>query len=183
METHKSIFSLMARNMQAYTISWVTTFISSIVNVVWSTQVFHYDFVSGIDGALASQIGVVLVNELFLLWSVWISRKYLFGFGAIINLLLIVLMAAFICLLIYAPMTAFKTYAMLIGAQISGNSPLFDQINTWSGKLMGFVGTLSQIAPSQFHAQYDRLLSHLAATISGIVALLFLLSFIHRKKA
>ena len=183
MESHKSIFSLMGRNMQAYTISWVTTFISSIVNVVWSTQVFHFDFVSNIDGALASQIGVVMLNEVFLLWSVWISRKYLFGIGAIVNILWIVIMAGFICFLIFAPMTAFKAYASVVGAQIGGHSPLYDAIDAWSGRLLAFAGTMASMAPSAFHAQYDRLLSHMAAAVSGVVALVCLLSFIHRKRA
>ncbi len=183
MESHKSIFSLIGRNMQAYTITWVTTFFTSIVNVVWSTQVFHYDFVSNIDGALASQIGVVLVNEAFLLYSVWISRKYLFGIGGIVNALWILIMAAVICFLIYAPMTAFKTYAALDGVEISGHSPLYDEINAWSGQIMAFVSAVTSSRLSAFHAQYDALFGQMSGWISGVVALVFVLSFIHRKRA
>lgn len=183
MVSHKSIFSLMGRNMQAYTISWVTTFFSSIVNVLWSTQVFHYDFVSGIDGALASQIGVVLVNELFLLYSVWISRKYLFGIGAIVNVTWIVLMAAFICFLIFAPMTAFKTYAQLVGVEISGHSPLYDEINAWSGQLMAYVASAIQFDMAGFHTRYDAMFGQVSGWISGLVALVFVVTFFHRKKA
>ena len=183
MESHKSIFSLIGRNMQAYTITWVTTFVTSIVNVLWSTQVFHFDFVSNIDGALASQIGVVLVNELFLLYSVWISRKYLFGIGGIVNAVWILLMAAVICFLIYAPMTAFKTYALLQGVEISGHSPLYDEINSWSGQIIAFVSAVASRHLSAFHAQYDALFGQVSGWISGAVALVFVLSFIHRKRA
>ena len=183
MESHKSIFSLIGRNMQAYTITWVTTFFTSIINVVWSTQVFHYDFVSNIDGALASQIGVVLMNELFLLYSVWISRKYLFGLGSLVNTLWILLMAAVICFLIYAPMTAFKTYAMVQGVEISGHSPLYDEINAWSGQIIAFVSATANSHLPAFHAQYDALFGQMSGWISGVVAALFVLSFIHRKRA
>ncbi len=183
MQTHKSIFSLLSRNMQAYTISWVTTFFSSIVNVFWSTQIFHYDFVSNIDGALASQIGVVLINELFLLYSVWGSRKNLFGFGGIVNTVWILLTAAFICLLIYAPMIAFKAYASFSGVEISGHSPLYDEINSYSDVVINFVMSVSHQGLSGLHAQYDLVIGRVIGAVSGVIALICLLSFFRKKNA
>lgn len=183
MQTHKSIFSLLGRNMQAYTISWVTTFFSSIVNVFWSTQVFHYDFVSNIDGALASQIGVVMINELFLLYSVWASRKNLFGIGGIVNTFWILLTAAFICLLIYAPMIAFNTYASLSGVEIAGHSPLYDEINGYSDVILKFVASISQEGLNGLRVKYDDMVGHVIAVVSGVVALLCLSSFFRKRTA
>lgn len=183
MESHKSIFSLLGRNMQAYTISWATTFFSSIVNVVWSVYVFHFDFVSNIDGALASQIGVVLLNELFLLYSVFISRKYLFGIGAIVNSLWIALTAAFICLLIYAPMLAFKIYAAFVGVEINGHSPLYDEINSYSDALITFASHATPANVASLHIQYDGLLGRIIGAVSGLIAVVCLLSFFRRKRA
>ncbi len=183
MDRHTSIFSLLKRNMEAYTISWVTTFFSSIVNVVWSVYVFHYDFVSNIDGALASQIGVVLLNELFLLYSVVASRKYLFGIGGPINTLWILLTAAFILLLIYAPMTAFKTYAMFAHVQIEGHSPLYDEINTYSATVFNFIDGMVNIDVPGLQAKYGGLIEKALAGLSGLVALVYLRSFFVRLKA
>jgi len=183
MQTHKSIFSLLGRNMQAYTISWVTTFFSSIVNVFWSTQVFHYDFVSNIDGALASQIGVVLINELFLLYSVWASRKNLFGIGGIVNTFWILLTAAFICLLIYAPMIAFNAYASLSHVEISGHSPLYDEINSYSDVILKFVASVSNQGLNSLHVKYDDVIGNVVAVVSAVIALFCLSSFFRRKNA
>ncbi len=177
MDTHKSIFSLLSRNMQAYTISWVSTFFASVVNVLWTVYVFHYDFVSNIDGALASQIGVVLINELFLLWSVWNSRKYLFGIGGPVNTVWILLTAAFILLLIYAPMTAFKLYGALTRAEISGHSPLYDAINHYSDIVFNFAVTESRVDVAGLKAQYGDMIAKGLAGLSGLVALVYLRSF------
>ncbi len=183
METHRSIFSLFSRNMQAYTISWVSTFFSSIVNVLWTVYVFRYDFVSNIDGALASQIGVVALNELFLIWSVIKSRKYLFGIGGPVNTLWILLTAAFILLLIYAPMTAFKAYAMVAGVEISGHSPLYDEINHYFDVVFNFAVTESHVDVAGLKAQYGVMVERGLSVLSGLVALLYLRAFFRGKRA
>ena len=183
MDTHRSIFSLLGRNMQAYTISWVSTFFASIVNVLWTVYVFHYDFVSNIDGALASQIGVVLLNELFLLWSVWNSRKYLFGIGGPVNTLWILLTAAFILLLIYAPMTAFRAYGALTHAEIAGHSPLYDVISGYSDAALNFVIDRSHVDVAALRAEYGQLIERGLMGVSGLVALVYLRAFFKVKKA
>ncbi len=169
--------------MEAYTISWVSTFFASIVNVVWTVYVFHYDFVSNIDGALASQIGVVLLNELFLLWSVIASRKYLFGIGAPVNIMWILLTAVFILLLIYAPMTAFKTYAMVVHVEISGHSPLYDQINHYFDEAFNFAVTQSHVDVAALKAQYGQMVVRGLSVVSGLVALVYVRSFFKVKTA
>ena len=184
MVSHTSIFSLLGRNMQAYTISWVTTFFSSIVNVLWTVYVFKYDFVSNIDGALASQIGVVCLNELFLLYSVILSRKYLFGrLGGMINTLWILLTAAFIFLLIYAPIAAFDSYARLTHVEISGHSPLYDQIKGYSAALLGFAGGLTHFDPEALQTRYGAMPGLLLNGLSLVVALFFLRAFFRSRKA
>lgn len=182
MDTHRSIFSLLSRNMQAYTISWVTTFFSSIVNVLWTVYVFRYDFVSNIDGALASQIGVVVLNELFLLWSVWNSRKYLFGLGGPVNTVWIGLTALFILLLIYAPMTAFKTYGMLADVQIDGHSPLYDAINHYFDVVFTFAVNESHLDVEGLRSRYGDLLAKGLGALSGVIALVYLRSFFVGRK-
>ena len=183
MQEHRSIFSLLRHNMQAYTISCVSTFFSSVVNVLWTVYVFRYDFISNIDGAMASQIGVVLLNELFLLWSVWNSRKYLFGIGGPVNTLWIGLTAAFILLLIYAPMTAFKTYAMLVNVDISGHSPLYDEINTYSDFVFKFAINASHVDIVALQTQYGGLVEKGLSVVSGLIALIYLRSFFVRRNA
>ncbi|MBW8733825.1 MAG: hypothetical protein JF571_05885, partial [Asticcacaulis sp.] len=112
----KSMFTLLSGNMQAYVISWVTTFFASLVNAVWTTYVFHFDFVSSIDGALASQIGVVLLNEIYLLYAVFHGWRKLFSAAGPVFLLLIALNTLVVCLLIYAPMMAFKAFGAVTHA-------------------------------------------------------------------
>ncbi len=182
MDSHKSIFSLLNWNMRAYAISWVTTFLSSIVNVVWSVYVFHFDFVSNIDGALASQIGVVVLNELYLVWSIFVSRKYLFGIGAPVNMVWLSLTAAFICLLIYAPMMAFGAFASLTGVTISGHSPLYDAIGNASNGLLAWVLDRSRIDLGAVRG-YAVLFRRGMGTLSVVVGLFYLRAFFRRKAA
>lgn len=183
MQEHKSIFALLRHNMQAYTISWVSTFFSSIVNVLWTVYVFHYDFVSNIDGALASQIGVVMLNELFLIWSVVASRKYLFGIGGPVNVLWILFTAVFILLLIYAPMVAFKAYAGLTHVEISGHSPLFDQIDGYSNEVVRFVAGRTNVDLARLQALYGKPIGKGLGLLSGLIALWYVRSFFASRKA
>ncbi|HVZ29472.1 MAG TPA: hypothetical protein VG839_03695 [Asticcacaulis sp.] len=183
METHKSIFSLLSGNMKAYTISWVSTFFTSIVNALWTTHVFHYDFVSNIDGALASQIGIILLNEIYLLFSVIASRKYLFGIGTPVNLALILMNAGFICLLIYAPMTAFKMFAALSHIDIAGHSPLYDQINGISNTIVRLAAGWTHVDLAQLQSLYGKPVGKGLSILSGLIALWYVRSFFKGKKA
>jgi hypothetical protein len=182
METHKSIFSLLSGNMKAYTISWVSTFFSSIVNAVWTHYVFHYDFISNIDGALASQIGIILLNQFYLLFSVIASRKYLFGLGAVVNLALILMNAAFICLLIYAPMVAFKLFAALNHIDIAGHSPLYDQINGYSNTIVKLGAGWANVDLAQLQSVYGKPIGKGLSILSGLIALWYVRSFFKAKK-
>ncbi len=183
METHKSIFSLLSGNMKAYTISWVSTFFSSVVNAVWTTHVFHYDFVSNIDGALASQIGIILLNQFYLLFSVIASRKYLFGIGTPVNLALILMNAAFICLLIYAPMVAFKMFAALSHIEIAGQAPLFDQIEGYSNIIVRLCAGWANVDLEHLQSLYGKPIGKGLSILSGLIALWYVRSFFKAKKA
>ncbi|ESQ73683.1 hypothetical protein [Asticcacaulis sp. AC402] len=184
MQAHRSIFSLLGGNMKAYTLSWIATFFASLVNSVWTTYVFRYDFVSNIDGALASQIGVIMLNLLYLLWSVILSRKYLFGIGAPVNVLWILLNAAFICLLIYAPMMAFKLFATFNGAEISGGgAPLYDMIGSYSDRLGRLFIDSSGVDVAALREQYGNVIERGLGIFSALIALLYLRSFFSGRKA
>jgi hypothetical protein len=183
MAAHTSIFSLLSGNMKAYTISWVGTFFSSIVNALWTTYVFHYDFVSNVDGALASQIGVILLNQIYLLVSVFVSRKSLFGIGTPVNLALILMNVLFICLLIYAPMVAFKLFGALTHMEISGHSPLYDQINTYSNVLVRLGAGWANVDLAQLQALYGEPIGKGLSILSGVVALWYVRAFFTRKTA
>ena len=177
-----SIFTALRGNMRAYAITWVTTFFASIVNAIWTTYVFHFDFVSSIDGALASQIGVVLLNELYLLWTVIVFRKSLFSIGAPLHILLILLNALFILLLIYSPMMAFKAFGAVIHAEISGHSPIYDQIASWSDTAMAWALQRSDLNIETIHTQYGSVLEKVLFGVSVVVALAYVRSFFSMKK-
>ncbi len=183
MDTHKSVFSLLSGNMKAYTISWVSTFFASIVNAVWTTYVFRYDFVSNIDGALASQIGVVLLNELYLLFAVVVSRKYLFGIKTPLSLALIAMNAAFICLLIYAPMVAFKLFGALNHLDISGHSPLYDQINGGSNVIVKLLAGWAHVDLVQLEDAYGKPIGKGLSILSAIIAIWYVSSFFQKRTA
>ncbi|EGF91314.1 hypothetical protein ABI_27290 [Asticcacaulis biprosthecium C19] len=184
MQAHRSIFSLLGGNMKAYTLSWVATFFASLVNSVWTTYVFRYDFVSNIDGALASQIGVIMLNLLYLLWSVVLSRKYLFGIGAPVNVFWILLNAAFICLLIYAPMMAFKLFAQFNGVEISGSgAPLYDMVGSYSDQLGRLFIDTSGVDVAALREQYGNVIERGLGIFSALIALLYLRSFFSGRKA
>jgi len=179
----QSMFALLSGNMQAYVISWVTTFLASLVNAVWTTYVFHFDFVSSIDGALASQIGIVLLNELYLLYAIVHGRGKLFSPAGPVFLLLIALNAVVICLLIYAPMMAFKLFGSVINAEISGHSPIYDQISGLSDQVVAFFMNRPHWDLPQIHSQYGSLLVTWQGVAGVVIALIYLTSFFGRKKA
>jgi hypothetical protein len=142
-EKHTSVFSLLVWSLRAYTLSWVVTFVSSIINVLWMTYVFRFDFVSSVDGALANQIGIVLLNELYLLVSVLAGWKVFFSKAWLFNLLIILISAAFIGLLLYAPIIAFNLFAHYTHAEITGHSPLYDRITGYAAEAFSTVDSLS----------------------------------------
>ncbi len=183
MSDKTSIFTVLRGNMRAYAITWVTTFFASIINSVWTTYVFHFDFVSSIDGALASQIGVVLLNELYLLWTVFAFRKSLFSIGAPVHLLLITLNALFILLLIYSPMMAFKAFGAVTHAEISGHSPIYDQIGGWADTAMLWITQRTDLDISTIHTQYGSVLEKVLFGVSIVVALAYVRSFFSLKKS
>jgi hypothetical protein len=179
----QSMSALLSGNMQAYVISWVTTFFASLVNAVWTTWVFHFDFVSSIDGALASQIGVVLLNELYLLYAIFHGRHKLFSPAGPVFLLLIALNAVVICLLIYAPMMAFKLFGSVIHAEISGHSPIYDEISGLSDKVVAFFMNRPAWALPEIHSQYGSLLVTWQGVAGIVIALIYLTSFFRKKRA
>lgn len=179
----QSMFALLSGNMRAYVISWVTTFFASLINSVWTTWVFHFDFVSSIDGALASQIGIVLLNELYLLYAVFSGRRKLLSASGPLFLVLILLNAAVICLLIYAPMMAFKAFAAVIHAEISGHSPIYDQITGLSDQVVAFVMNRPHWELPQIHAQYGSLMVTWQGVLGIVVALIYVTSFFRKKRA
>jgi hypothetical protein len=179
----QSMFALLSGNMQAYVISWVTTFFASLVNAVWTTYVFHFDFVSSIDGALASQIGVVLLNELYLLYAIFHGRHKLFSPAGPIFLALIALNAAVICLLIYAPMMAFKAFGYVIHAEISGHSPIYDQISGLSDKVVALFMNRPHWDLPQIHAQYGSLMVTWQGIAGVVIGLFYLTAFFRKKRA
>ncbi|WP_443748227.1 hypothetical protein [Asticcacaulis solisilvae] len=179
----QSMFALLSGNMQAYVISWVTTFFASLINSIWTTWVFHFDFVSSIDGALASQIGVVLLNELYLLYAIFRGGRKLFSPSGPIFLVLIALNAAVICLLIYAPVMAFKAFGYAIHAEISGHSPIYDEISGLSDKVVAFFMNRPAWALPQIHSQYGSLLVTWQGIVGVVIALIYLTSFFRRKRA
>ena len=182
-EKHKSVFSLLIWSMRAYSVSWVVTFASSLINAIWMTYVFKFDFLSSIDGALANQIGIVLLNELYLLFSVVVGWKIFFEKSALFNLFIILLSAAFISLLIYAPIIAFNLFAELNHFVISGHSPLYDLIHSYSLQLLGFAKHLATANVNEVEAPLKALINKTAGAISIVVLVLALfLSFGHKAK-
>lgn len=179
----QSMFALLHGNMQAYVISWVTTFFASLVNAVWTTYVFHFDFVSSIDGALASQIGVVLLNELYLLYAIFHGWRKLFSPAGPIFLVLVALNVIVVCLLIYAPMMAFKAFGAATHAEISGHSPIYDQISGLSDQVMAFVMNRPHWDLPQIHSQYGSLLVTWQGVAGVVIGLFYLTAFFRRKRA
>ena len=181
MQKHTSVFSLLVWSLRAYTLSWIVTFVSSVVNVLWMTYVFKFDFVSSVDGALANQIGVVLLNELMLLFSVLRGWNVFFSKGFIFNLLIILLSAGFIGLLIYAPIIAFNIFAQATHVQISGNSPLYDLITGYSTRVLDYIGHLSSSDIDAVRALFDKVLG--AASAIGVVIALLIQSVAFGRKS